>query len=193
MTAAVEYEARIEGEPDGSRVELLVLPTDEHFLSDLLSDIFQRYWRQIVFGPMIQGAAYEIRCPGPPTKIGLADGYLTIFFGRTHFHLCIGDNKGPEASPTPPELRAWRRTKQAALFRGLDKTGAPVTWGLRLINGAGEPQMTIFFPNPFLSDDDEILAEPDWSRLTIWQDVLGKYLGQAPDPRDRSAKGFSCC
>ena len=53
MTAAVEYEARIESEPDGSRVELLVLPTDERFLSDLLSDIFQRYWRQIVFGPMI--------------------------------------------------------------------------------------------------------------------------------------------
>ncbi|MEM7221906.1 MAG: hypothetical protein AAF495_02940 [Pseudomonadota bacterium] len=193
MAAEVALKTRIAEEPDGSRLELLELPAEEAFLDALLRDIFQRYWQQIVFGPMIQGAAYEIRCPGAPTKIGLADGYLTIFFGRTHFHLCIGDNCGPAGNPTPTALRDHRRTKEAAFFRGLDKTGAPVTWGLRLINGAGEPQMTIFFPNPFLSDDDEILAEPQWERLSVWQELLKRYLGQPPDPRDRSAQGFSCC
>ena len=97
---------------------------------------------------MIQGAAYEIRCPGPPTKIGLADGYLTIFFGRTHFHLCIGDNKGPVSNPTPPALRARRRTKEGRPVPrpGQERRAGHLGAAYR-INGAGR------------APDDDLLSE----------------------------------
>jgi hypothetical protein len=65
-----------------------------------------------------------------------------------------------------------------------------MTWGLRLFNGNGEQQMNIFFPNPFLTDEGKISKTPDWSRLAIWDRTRHAALGLAPDPRDRSAKGF---
>ena len=191
MVEAVTTEARIVEEPGGSQAEVFPLPLDEDFLQAVVTDIFERYWQRVVFGPMIQGAAYEIRCPSAPTKIGYLDGYLTIFFGRTHFHLCLGENKGSSKNPTPDDLRRHRRTSRAEFFRSLDRSGAPVSWGLRLFNGAAEPQMTIFFPNPFLSDDDDILKEPDWSRLAVWEEVMQRFTGRGPDPKDRSGKGFA--
>lgn len=175
----------------GGRAEVFPLPVDEAFLDGLLRDLFERYWERLTFGPMIQGAAYEIRCPQAPTKIGLFDGYLTIFFGRTHFHLCIGENKGSPKNPTPEALRHHRRTVRAEFFRGLNGERVPVNWGLRLFNGGGEEQMTVFFPNPFLGDDDDILEIPDWSRLAVWEDLLRRYLGREPDGRDRLGKGFA--
>ncbi len=175
----------------GKRSEVFPLSTDEAFLLGLLKDVFENHWQNIVFGPLIQGAAYELRCTAPPHGIALLDGYLTIHFGRSHFHLCIGENKGSSRSPTPPELRAHRRTRRAELFRGLDRAGAPVNWGLRLVNGAGEEQMTVFFPNPFLSDDDGILSEPDWTRLAMWEDFGRRYLNREPDGKDRMGRGFA--
>ena len=187
----VSSEPRVVESVDGSQLEIFPLPTDEDFLRTLLVEVFEAYWDRIVFGPMIQGAAFEIRCPSAPTKIGFLDGYLTVFFGRTHFHLCIGAHRGSKESPTPAALRTHRRTASAAFFRGLDSRGAPINWGLRLVNGAGEEQITVFFPNPFLSDDDEILKTPDWSRLAVWEALLRRYLGREPDGRDRLATGFA--
>lgn len=174
----------------GSTIEVWSLPVDEAYLQGLLSDIFERYWQSIIFGPLIEGAAYEFRCPRAPKSIDLLDGYLTVHFGDTHFHLCIGENRGPESNPTPPELRAYRRPSRAEFFRGLDRAGAPVNWGFRMFNGKGEPQITIFFSNPFLTDDDGIAEQPDWSRLAMWEDIALRYLNRAPDPRDRSGNGF---
>jgi hypothetical protein len=67
-----------------------------------------------------------------------------------------------------------------------------VVWGLRLCNGAGEQQVTIFFPNPFLSDDFEsTLGTPDWAKLKLWNSLRARWLGMAePDPFDRSATAF---
>lgn len=192
MATVIESVPRIERDDVGAALEVFDLPAEEAFLDELLRHVFETYWDRIVFGPMIQGAAYEIRCPRAPSRIGLMDGYLTIFFGRSHFHLCIGENKGSPKSPTPPELARHRRTARAAFFRALDASGAPTSWGLKLDNGAGEQQMTIYFPNPFLSDDDEILAEPDWPRLAVWDALMARTLGRAPDPKDRSAQGFAC-
>src|SRR5262244_3083771 len=118
-------------------------------------------WNKITFGPLIQGAAWEIRAPHPPTHIGMLDGYLTVAFGVSHFHLCIGPHKGPPIDPAPEALAHHRRTARAELYRRLDKSGAPVSWGLRLFNGHREQQTTILLPNPFLAPDtDKILKTP---------------------------------
>jgi len=177
---------------DGNRQEVYSLPVDTDFLEELLRYIFENHWRSIVFGPIIEGGAYEFRCPNEPRSITFFDGYLTVHFGGTHFHICIGENMGSESSPTPAALKKIRRTSRAEIVRGFDENGAPIIWQLRLFNGDGTPQLNIFFPNPFLTDEDGIADTPDWSRLTVWDDIAGRYLGrkQAQDPLDRSGKGF---
>ena len=186
-------ESHLVTSPSGDRDETFPLPTDEAFLEELLTYIFEAYWREIVFGPMIQGGAFEFQCPNAPTKIKLFDGYLTVNFGNpgTHFHICIGENKGSPTNPTDPELKRHRKTSRAEFFRNLDSNGAPVAWGARFYNGKGEQQMSIFFPNPFLTDEQQIAEKPAWSRLAIWDDLSRRYLGRGPDPKDRSGTGFS--
>ena len=178
---------------DGHIVEIFPLPTEEATLERLLRELFESHWDKIVFGPIIQGAAWEFQAPHAPTHIGLLDGYLTVAFGAPHFHLCIGPTQGPRHSPTPPALAQHRRCAQAEFFRRLNRQGAPSSWGLRLWNGHGEQQATIVFPNPFLSEDGrKVLNPPDWSRLTLWDEMRLRYLGiKGPDPVDRSATGFS--
>jgi hypothetical protein len=153
----------------------------------------EQHWDKITFGPLIQGAAWEIRVTHVPTKIGMLNGYLTVAFGASHFHLCIGPHKGSPSSPTPGALASHRRTARAELYRRLDKSGAPVSWSLRLYNGHNEQQITILLPNPFLArDTDKILKVPDWSRLELWDLLRARWLGLTqPDPFDRSSRGFS--
>src|SRR5947209_5942728 len=180
-------------DPDGQTVEVFALPADPDSLETLLRDLFQNHWESIVFGPIIQGAAWEIRAQNPPSYIGMLDGYLTVAFGKSHFHLCIGPTRGTEDDPTPPALARHRQTVRAELYRRLDPSGAPVSWGLRLFNGEGEQQVTIFLPNPFLSPEtDKILEEADWSRLALWDQIRARWTGAAgPDPFDRSATRFA--
>jgi hypothetical protein len=180
-------------DPDGATVEVFSLPTDEASLEALLRYLFERHWDKITFGPLIQGAAWEIRAPHAPTHVGMLDGYLTVAFGPSHFHLCIGAHKGPLGNPTPAELARHRRTARAELYRRLDKSGVPVSWGARLFNGQNEQQTTILLPNPFLSpDSDKVLEIPDWSRLDLWDRLRARWLGlEEPDPFDRSGRGFS--
>ncbi|HEV8308193.1 MAG TPA: hypothetical protein VGW35_11045 [Methylomirabilota bacterium] len=138
--------------------------------------------------PLIQGAAWELTATGPPTRIGMQDGYLTVDFGPTgHFHLCIGERRGEPGNPTPPELAAHRRTKRAELYRRINREGTPDSWGLRLFNGKDEPQITVLFPNPFLTGKLGVRT-PDWSALALWDRVRRQYLGLDPDPRDRSGQ-----
>ena len=91
-------------------------------------------------------------------------------------------------SARPPSPDRSRR-----VYRRLDKSGAPVSWGLRLFNGGGEQQVTILLPNPFLSaDGDKVLKTPEWSRLDLWDRLRARWLDQPePDPFDRSGRGFS--
>jgi hypothetical protein len=180
-------------DPDGAIVEVLPLPTDEASLEELLRDLFEQHWDKITFGPLIQGAAWEIRVSHAPTHVGMLDGYLTVAFGNSHFHLCIGPHKGTPSNPTPEALARHRQTARAELYRRLDKSGAPVSWGLRLHNGRDEQQVTILFPNPFIAPDtDKILKTPDWSRLDLWDRVRSRWLGlNEPDPFDRAGSGFS--
>jgi hypothetical protein len=177
---------------DGSAIDVFPLPVEEAALEALLRDLFENHWREITFGPIIQGAAYEFKAPSPLTHIGTFDGYLTIAFGAPHFHICIGEHKGAPGNPASPALARHRRTSRAELYRRLDRSGAPVSWGLRLFNGEGEQQITVLLPNPFLGQDsDRCLQTPEWSRLALWDSLRARWLGfTQPDPADRIGKGF---
>lgn len=179
-------------DPDGATMEVFPLSADERTLEALLTFLFREHWADIVFGPIVEGAAFEFRAAAEP-RLGMLDGYLTVHCGPSHFHLCIGPHRGSSKNPTPPALARHRRTQRAELFRRLARGGdTPVSWGLRLFNGAGEQQITVFFPNPFLSPDlDKVLKQPDWTRLALWDAVRARFLGlAAPDPADRAGKGF---
>jgi len=178
---------------DGAIVEVFPLPTDEASLLELLKDLFERHWRDISFGPFIQGASWERRIAEPPTTVTMFDGYLTVTFGVPHFHLCIGEHKGPRQHPVSPALGHHRRTARAELYRRLSRGGTPVTWGLRLFNGKDEQQINVFLPNPFLHPEtDRLLQAPDWSRLALWDQLRARWCHlRDPDPFDRSGKRFS--
>jgi len=169
----------------GSRLELFALPTDEATLLAVLTDVFERYWQSIQFGVVVQGAAWEVAAPNPPRRISTYDGYLTVDFGRWHFHLCIGEH-----TESGPELGRIRRCSRAELYRQMHD-GVPTTWGLRMFNGEGTQLCTVLLPNPFLSDTQQVLLEPDWSRLAAWDQLRATYLGLGPDPVDRSGRGFA--
>ncbi|MGO9133714.1 MAG: hypothetical protein ACLP8A_06650 [Methylovirgula sp.] len=177
---------------DGAQLDAFELPADAESLEALLRDLFETHWHEIVFGPIIQGAAFEWRALQAPTHIGMFDGYLTVAFGVPHFHLCIGEHKGMPGQPVAQGLAHHRRTARAELYRRLCQAGTPVSWGLRLFNGKGEQQITILLPNPFLDrDTDKVLKTPDWSQLALWDRLRACWLGlDTPDPFDRSGKGF---
>ena len=168
-------------ELDGT-YEVFPLTVDEKTLLEIFKDCFAE-WKHIHFGPLIQGAAWEIRPPQEP-RITMMDGYATVSFKDWHFHICIGEHKG-----AAEELRKIRPTSRAGLYRMLHND-KPTSWGLRLFNGAGEQQITFLLPHPYLSDDQQIMKEPDWSRLALWDRLRQKYLAIGPDPLDRSAPGF---
>lgn len=189
MTLPMHSERQIE--PDGALVDVFALPTDAESLEAILRELFVEHWEDITFGPIIQGAAWEMKAAQAPDKFGMLDGYLTVGFGVPHFHICIGDHKGTGASPVSPELARHRRTARAELYRRISRDGTPVSWGLRLFNGHGEQQITVLLPNPFLDRDDKVRRTPDWSRLALWDRLRAQWLGLAePDPLDRAGKGF---
>lgn len=179
-------------EPDGATVEAFALPTDAQSLEELLRDLFQNHWQEITFGPLIQGAAWEMRAPQAPDRIGMMDGYLTVAFGAPHFHLCIGEYKGTRSNPASPTLARHRRTARAEMYRRLSRDGSPVSWGVRLYNGNGEQQITVLLPNPFIDrDGDRVRKAPDWSQLALWDRLRARWLGLfEPDPADRSGRAF---
>jgi hypothetical protein len=193
MTEVSKYTPTRIVEPDGTPLDVFSLPTDRASLEELLRDLFENHWPEITFGPLIQGAAWEMKADGPPTRIGMLDGYLTVAFGVPHFHICIGENKGSRARPTSPELARHRRTSRAELYRRLGRSCLPMSWGLQLFNGANEQQITVLLPNPFLDPDtDKIRKEPDWSRLALWDKLRARWFGlYEPDPIDRSASRFA--
>lgn len=181
---------RIVVEPGNGTVEIFSMEPSEAGLVALCTEIFREHWEAIRFGLLIQGAVYEIKAPGAPQRVGMLDGYLTVNFGDWHFHLCIGEHKGTAEKPVEAELARHRRTARAEFYRVLDDAGHSMSWGFRLFNGNDEQQLTVFLPNPFLSDDDEYLPAPDWSRLALWDRLRARHLGLGPDPRDRLAERF---
>lgn len=177
---------RIVKEPGNGTLELFPLEPSEAVLMALFTDIFENHWDKIYFGSLIQGAVFEIKATTPPHEIGLLDGYLTVDFGPWHFHVCIGEHKGTARNPCPPDLAHHRRTSRAEFYRRFNPDGTVGSWGFRTFNGKDEQQITIFLPNPFLSEEMKPLKQPNWSCLELWDDLRKRYLGLDPDPKDRS-------
>jgi hypothetical protein len=179
------YRTREAGHDD---LEVFPLEVSESTLVELLTEVFENWWRQIRFGPLINGAVYELRAPHRP-KLSMLDGYLTIAFEQWHVHLCIGEHRGVPGGGVDPGLAKRRRCAHAELQRQW-VDGAPRSWMFRMFNGEGAQQLTILLPNPFLDDDHRILDAPRWSRLELWDRLRQRYLGLPSDPIDRSGQRF---
>ncbi|MEM6935837.1 MAG: hypothetical protein AAF552_05245 [Pseudomonadota bacterium] len=186
------HRGKIVEEEGNGTLELFDLPTDTETLERLLTDVYANYWDRIHFGTCVQGGVWEVKAPNAPQKISLFDGYLTVDFGAWHFHICIGQNEGTRGNPTSDTLAARRRTATAQLYRGLRADRRPGSWGLRLFNGAGEQQMTVFLPNPYLSFDQKVLKTPNFSHLELWDHLRQTYLNLPSDPLDREPSRQVC-
>lgn len=185
MTAA-SYRTTEEHEDD---LEVFPIRLDENTLYSILSLLFEEHWQEIRFGPLIQGAVFELAASQQPT-LSMLDGYLTIDLGGPHVHLCIGKHRGLSGHPVAPRLAYRRRCSQAELQRQwID--GAPRTWMFRMFNGDGDQMITVLLPNPFLTSDQQLLDEPDWSHLDLWDRLRADYMALSPDPADRLATEFA--
>ena len=159
---------------DGSITEYTDIDLQPGRLEQLLRELFEEYWQQIVFGPCIQGAVFEIHLTEKPKKVAMLDGYLTVDTGAWHLHLCIAEHKDVPV----PELAQQRQASRAAFFHDRRERGSiKGSWGLRLWNGLNEQMITVFFPNPYLTHKQQIRRTPDWSRLELWQTLRQKYTG----------------
>ncbi len=167
-------EALTEQELDGTTTEYDEIPVDGDRIERLMVEIFNEHWAAVTVGPLIQGAAWEIRFTARP-KVTMLDGYLTVDTGPWHFHLCVNDHHSAGSA----ELARIRRVARAAFFRSVGKGCAPRSWGLRLWNGRAEQMITVLFPNPYYDDNFQRLKEPRWEKTTLWEDLRGRYCGRA--------------
>lgn len=159
---------------DGNVTEYSYFEPSAEAMDKLVKVLFDEHWRDVVVGPCIEGAVFEVRFSEPP-KLTMLDGYLTVNLGPWHFHLCIAEHKGNRS----PELRRKRQVARVALFetRG-QRCGGGRSWGVRMWNGFGEQMTTVFLPNPRLSDEFRPLREPNWERLKLWYELREQFLAE---------------
>ncbi|MDG2114247.1 MAG: hypothetical protein P8N02_16750 [Actinomycetota bacterium] len=185
MTTGASYRTT-EQSPDDLEAFPVELGPDT--VLELLTGLFTEHWSTIRFGPLIAGAVFELAATAPP-RLSVLDGYLTVNLGASHLHLCVGEHVGTPGRPVSPEIARRRLCHRAELQR-LWVDGAPRSWMVRLFNGDDHQMLTILLPNPFLDDRQMPLAEPDWSRLTLWDELRRVHLGHGPDDADRLGKEF---
>jgi hypothetical protein len=164
----------VERGADGSVTAFDEVSVEGDRVERLLTELFSKHWRDIFAGPVIEGAAYEIRFTAAPV-VTMLDGYLTVDLGPWHFHLCVNDHGG---AATPEQARL-RRVARAAFFHTDGGSCVPGSWGLRLWNGHGEQMITVYFPNPWLDDAAERLREPRWDKLALWEELRARYARSA--------------
>ncbi len=174
MSAMTEVGTAVVREADGSVTQYAEVPVTGDTVERLMTEVFREHWAQVFAGPVIEGAAYEIRFTAAPA-VSMLDGYLTVDTGTWHFHLCVNDHRG---AATPEQARI-RRVARAAFFRTDGGTCVPGAWGLRLWNGRDEQMVTVFFPNPWLDDEAERVREPRWERTALWEDLRRRYARPA--------------
>lgn len=162
----------LEKTPDGSEISYTEIKPEETILVSFFKELFLQYWKEITFGPCLEGAVYEIRLDKPPA-VEYKDGYLTVDTGSWHFHLCLG--RSPHFSE---ELAKKRQAARAAFFESKNRSCVPMSFGFRLWNGAGDQMISLFFPNPYLSEAMKP-AKPDWKRLELWRRMKANYSGDS--------------
>lgn len=160
----------IEHEADGTSTEYYDIPVRGDHVERLLTEIFTQHWTRVTVGPIVAGAAWEIRFASKP-ELSVMDGYLTVDTGLWHFHLCVNDTRGGGR----PEVARARRVARTAFFRSIGGTCVAESYGLRLWNGRDEQMVTVFFPNPYYDDESHPLRQPDWTRTALWEDLRARY------------------
>ena len=170
MAETTARASTIEHELDGTITEYDDVPVAGEHVERLLHELFTDHWARITVGPIIPGAAWEIRFAQAPT-LTMLDGYLTTDTGGWHFHLCVGETRAGGSD----DLARVRRVARAAFFQTTGGTCTPLSCGLRLWNGRGEQMMTVFFPNPYYDDASERLRVPDFTRTALWEDFRRRY------------------
>ena len=162
----------VEHGPGDSVTEYDEISVGGDVVERLLTEVYTEHWAEIYAGPVIEGAAYEIRFTAKPA-VSMLDGYLTVDVGAWHFHLCVGDHRGASTA----EQAVLRRVARAAFFRTDGGSCVPGSWGLRLWNGRGEQMITVFFPNPWLDDDQRHVRAPRWEKTALWEALKARYTG----------------
>jgi hypothetical protein len=174
-TAIAPHFDEIKKHPDDALTGYSYFAPTEVTMKDLVDELFVRNWARIVVGPCIEGAVFEIVFKAPP-EVRISDGYLTVDLGTWHFHLCIAAHRGSSSE----ELRKMRPVAKIGFFERRGKgCGGGRSWGLRMWNGYGEQMTTVFLPNPRLTDDMQLLKQPDWSRLDLYYRLREKFLGES--------------
>lgn len=159
-----------ERELDGTTTEYFEVAVVGDRVERLLTGLFSEHWADLTVGPLIEGAAFEIRFGAQP-KVSMLDGYLTVDTGPWHFHLCVNDHRGAASA----EQARIRRVGRAAFFRTEGGACAGTTWGLRLWNGRGEQMITILFPSPYYDAEWRRLPEPRWEKTRLWEALRDRY------------------
>lgn len=172
MRAMTELPGAVGHEAGDAATRYDEVPVAGDTVERLMTEVFREHWAAIFAGPVIEGAAWEVRFTSPPV-VSMLDGYLTVDTGAWHFHLCVNDHRGAAS----PEQARVRRVARAAFFHTDGGTCVPGTWGLRLWNGHGEQMVTVFFPNPWLDDAGHRVREPRWDRTALWEGLRRRYAG----------------
>ena len=161
--------ATVVHELDGTTTEYDEIAAAGDRIERLMTELFTLHWRAVTVGPLIEGAAFEIRFTTAP-KVTMLDGYLTVDTGPWHFHLCVNDHRGSASDA----LARIRRVARAAFFKTVGGGCAPASWGLRLWNGRGEQMISVLFPNPHFDDDGKRWLEPQWEKTKLWEDLRAR-------------------
>jgi len=169
----------------GALIEYEDFPTDIDVTGPLLYTLLHDNWHQVQIGHIVQGSVLELEFTEAPSIFTLYDGYLTVVTKGWHIHLCVEAHQGGPNSETPDELRQRRKIGRAALYRRLNQQGKAKTWGVQFWNGAGEQMMTLFLPNPYLGEDEDLLPEhqAQMEKLALYNELRKTYItGEQPIP-----------
>src|SRR5437867_11589009 len=97
-------------ELDGTVTTYDELDVEGDRVERLLTELFTEHWPAVTVGPLVEGAAYEIRFT-VAAEVSMLDGYMTIETGTWHFHLCVGDLRGRPSSGVARLRRVARRAR----------------------------------------------------------------------------------
>ena len=123
-----------------------------------------------------------------PTRIRLLDGCLAVAFGVTHFHVCIGENKGSRAqADVSRTCTAQTHVARRALSPAKHELRADVGMAIVRMRRRTADHRAAAQSLP-RRGDGQSPEEPDWSRLALWDKLRARWFGlREPDPIDRSA------
>ncbi len=176
-------EKTIETSPTGWSIEYEYFPCTIDVTGPLLYTLFEEYWQDVQIGHVVEGSVLELEFTRPPKICILYDGYLTVVTEAWHLHLCLEEHLGGPHCKTPLELRQKRLVSRGAFYRHLNPAGKAKGWGIQFWNGCEEKMMSLFLPNIFIGEEEDLLPEgkPNLQKLTLYQELREIYvLGTSP-------------